>query len=222
MTTLIFDTSSDRMFVTLSQNEKILDSKIVETDEHSYNSAHLVPTIADIIRRNNIAMDDIKAIGVNIGPGSFTGLRAGVTTARVIAQQLGIPAVGVPSFQIYSMLNNTEKDCLCLMDARRGKAYLGILNKSAEIVSEISAIEYDSAIELTKSKDYFIITDARMAKHLDIAGLSYTNFEESTADFGVFLASLVTKRLQSNNSSEFAWDKLKPLYIQPPPVHQKC
>ncbi len=218
MNILAFDTSTDIMYITLGQGSSIPDSRIVESTAQSYNSAFLVSTIADILRKNNLKITDINALGVNIGPGSFTGLRASATVARVIAQQADILAVGIASLQVYSMLNNTEKNSLCLMDARRGKAYAGIYDKDSNPILQPCAMEYEKALELAKNEDFFIISDSRMAKQLKDQNLNFIQFQESGADFGKFLLSLTTKYLRERDSEKFKWYNLKPLYIQPPPV----
>lgn len=211
MNVLVFDSSADIMHVTLGNDSDAVDSRTVKTTEHSYNSAFLVSTIADTLRQNSLRMSDINLIGVNIGPGSFTGLRASVTVARVIAQQLGIPAVGVPSMQIYSMLNNTGKNAFCLMDARRGMAYAGIYNKNAEPVLEPCVMEYEKALAMVREGDYFTVCDARTVKKVG----NCVNFEECDAGFGEFLLKLTVK----NQAPGCAWARLKPLYIQSPPIH---
>jgi len=218
MNILAFDTSTDIMYISLGQDNSVTDSRTIRSTEQSYNSAFLVSTTADILKKNKLRAENIEAIGVNIGPGSFTGLRASATVARVIAQQLDIPVVGVSSFQIYSMLNITEKNSLCLMDARRGKAYAGIYDKNSEPRLQPCAIEYEKALELAKSEDFFIISDNRMAKQLGEKNLESVQFMESGANFGEFLIKLTAKYLQERDKEEFKWHNLRPLYIQPPPI----
>lgn len=218
MNVLVFDSSTDIMFVNLSKDRNITDSRVVKSTQHQYNSAFLVSTISDILKNNNIKMQDVDAIGINIGPGSFTGLRASVTVARVIAQQLDISAVGIPSMKIYSMLNNTAQNSFCIMDARRGMAFVGIYNKNAELVVEPCIMNYEKALSMTQKEDYFIISDSRMAKKLEDNNLKYTNFEESDFDFGQNLMKLTLKTLENTQKEELDWQKLKPLYIQTPPV----
>ena len=212
MNVLVFDTSTDIMHVTLGRNSDVTDSRIVKTTEQHYNSAFLVSTIADLLKQNNLTMPEINALGVNIGPGSFTGLRASVTVARVIAQQLDIPVVGVPSMQVYSVLNDTEKNTLCIMDARREMAFVGIYGKKAEPIMEPCIVEYEKALSMAKEKDYFVICDKRMAKNFE----NCVNFEESCVDFGAFLLELTHKKLKTGEN--FCWSELKPLYIQTPPI----
>ena len=121
---LTFDTCLNKTYVTLSDNEKIIDSRVIENKNEKYHSAFLISTIADILKKQNLMMQDIQAIGTNIGPGSFTGIRACVTVARVIAQQLNCPLVGVSSLEILSRLNKKSGNTAIMLDARKNQFYL--------------------------------------------------------------------------------------------------
>lgn len=218
MKILTFDTSTENMFVTIGDDSNVKAYKITETTEKSYNSAHLIPVIIELLQSQNLTMEHIDAIGVNIGPGSFTGVRASATVAKVMAQQLDIPVVGVSSLEIYSLLNSTEKPSLCLLDARRGKAYMAVYGKNGEIIKEPQAIEYEKAVDFAKSSDFFIIADKKMSEIINNSGLGCLNLSESKENFGGFLAKLTYEYLRDNAFGIFKWHDLKPLYIQPPPI----
>ena len=119
MKILVFDTCLDKMYVTLSEDDKILSSEVVTNKDNKYHSAFLISTIKDVLKKNNLSPKDIDAIGTNIGPGSFTGIRACTTVARMIAQQLNLPAVGVSSLEILSKINPTDKPTMVALDARK-------------------------------------------------------------------------------------------------------
>ncbi|HBG47934.1 MAG TPA: tRNA (adenosine(37)-N6)-threonylcarbamoyltransferase complex dimerization subunit type 1 TsaB [Cyanobacteria bacterium UBA9971] len=192
MKILTFDTSTETMYVTIGNDSNILAHKIIETTQKSYNSAHLIPVIIELLQSLNLTMRNIEAIGVNIGPGSFTGIRASATVAKVMAQQLNIPVVGISSMEIYSLLNNTAKDTLIWLDARRGKAYMAVYG---EKILEPQAIEYENAVEYAKNNDLFIISDKKMSEIVKEAGLKTLNLAEIKENFGLFLAKLTYKHL---------------------------
>ena len=95
MITLAFDTSLDKMYTVLKRDGKILASRIIENKDNKYHSAFLISTLQEILSENKITPRDIDLIAVNTGPGSFTGIRACVTVARVLAQQLNCKVIGV-------------------------------------------------------------------------------------------------------------------------------
>ena len=213
MKILTFDTSTETMYVTIG-NDSVVDAfKIIETTEKSYNSAFLIPVIIELLKEQNLTMQDIGAIGVNIGPGSFTGVRASATVAKVMANQLDIPVVGISSMEVYSCLNTSEKDSLVLLDARRGKTYFA---RYGEETIAPCAMEYEEALEYAKNDDLFIISDKKMSEMLGQEGLECLNLPECKENLGLFLAELTFKYLKEQTKTK--WQDLKPLYIQPPPI----
>jgi len=218
MKILTFDTSTELMYVSISDDDNIAVTRTVESTKERYNSALLIPTIIEILKEQNLTMQDIEAVGVNIGPGSFTGIRASATVARTIAQNCNIPAAGIPSLEIISLINDTDKNSLCLLDARRGKAYAAIYGFDRKIMQEPCVMDYEKAIEIAKTGQYFIITDNKMAEQLKENGLDYINIQQESYDFGINLVKLTCKYLKEQESEKLKWYNLKPLYIQPPPI----
>ena len=207
MKILVFDTCLDKMYVTLAQDDKVLTSKIVENKDNKYHSAFLISTIKEILKENSLTPSDIDLIGTNVGPGSFTGIRACTTVARVMAQQLNIPAVGVSSLEVISKAVNSEKPVVVALDARKNSAYF---YKNGEIQG---AVLLDTVKENLDKSDYYLITDGKLQPLL--GGISYS---EQNYDLGQVLAKIVYNKFKAANGNDFEWQKLKPLYIQPPPV----
>lgn len=204
MKILAFDTCLDKMYVTLAQDDKILESKIVTNQDNKYHSAFLVSTIRDILHENNIEPKDLDAIGTNVGPGSFTGIRACTTVARMMAQQLDIKACGISSLEILEQINPTQKPTMVALDARKNSAYL-LYNGKIH-----GAVQLEEIKNLLTEKDYYLITDDKLQKEL--GGISY---QQEEYQLGEILAKLAFEKLKMQ---ECKWQELKPLYIQPPPM----
>lgn len=204
MKILAFDTCLDKMYVTLAQDDKILESKIVTNQDNKYHSAFLISTIRDILHENNIEPKDLDAIGTNIGPGSFTGIRACTTVARMMAQQLDIKACGISSLEILEQINQTQKPTMVALDARKNSAYL-LYNGKIH-----GAVQLEEIKNLLTEKDYYLITDDKLQKEL--GGISY---QQEEYQLGEILAKLAFEKLKMQ---ECKWQELKPLYIQPPPM----
>lgn len=205
MKILAFDTCLDKMYVVLRTEKKILTSEVVENTESKYHSAFLISTIKNILRKNNLKPEDLDLIGINIGPGSFTGIRACTTVARVMAQQLGIKAIGVSSLEILSKLGGENP--LVALDARKNKAYLWCDNEIK------GAVELEQVQEIIKNGSYNVITDDRLQKLL-----GGTSYQQGNYPLGEILSDLVIEKLDKQSGN---WAELLPLYIQPPPVCQK-
>ncbi len=197
---LAFDTCLDKMYVTLKSGDRLLASKIVENHDEKYHSAFLISTIKEVLKNNGLKPEDIDLIATNIGPGSFTGIRACTTVARIMAQQLDSKAVGVSSLEVLSNIN--PPDSIVALDARKEKAYLYYDNEIK------GAVPLNEVKELCKDKK--IITDNKLKPIL--GGISYQELE---APLGEILADLAIKK---STEVDCDWRKLKPLYIQPPPM----
>lgn len=213
MNVLAFDTCLDKMYVTLSKDGEILPSKIIETTKEHYHSAFLISTIRDIIKENSLTPTDIDVIVTNIGPGSFTGIRACSTVARVFAQANNLKTVGISSLEILSRLNNTQKQTLVALDARKEMAYVAMFENKKQIL-EPQAMLLENIREKLEANGYFIITDDKLEPIL--GGISYQKTEK---DLGRFLIEIAMEKLVSNIDTD--WRKLHPLYIQPPPITVK-
>lgn len=216
MKTLTFDTSLDKTFVTLFDDEKMLASEIIENHNEKYHSAYLIPAIVEILKKNNLTMKDINVIGTNVGPGSFTGIRACVTVARVIAQQLEIPLVGISSLEILSKINKTDKRTITVLDARKNQYYTAVFEKDNVIQQPVltdaqDVLKYDFT-------DAIVIADKASEEFLNSNGISSILYNSVKEDLGVILNNIVRKRLKTAANDEYYWSKLKPLYLQAPPV----
>lgn len=200
MNILAFDTCLDKMYVVLKKDGKLLASEIIENQGGKYHSAFLISTIQKVLSENNIKPEDIDLIGVNIGPGSFTGIRACTTVARVMAQQLGCKVKGVSSLEILAQC--AGENPLVALDARKNAAYLYVDGETK------GAVPVEEVEKLTKSGNYNVITDNKLKPIL--GGISY---QEKDLPLGEILAKLAKKK-----DCDGDWHKLKPLYIQPPPM----
>src|SRR5206468_1997246 len=88
------------------------------------HAEQLAPAIAYLRQECDVALDHLAAIAVGTGPGLFTGLRVGITTAKVMAQALRIPVVGVPSLDLVAYpLRYSERTIVAVLDARRREVF---------------------------------------------------------------------------------------------------
>jgi len=205
---LAFDTCLDRTYIGISDNKTFSDYIIVENEGSTYHSAFLISNIREILKRNNLTPNDIKTIATDIGPGSFTGIRACMTVAKVMANQLKLKTIGISSLEILSKINQPEKQQLVLLDARKNKAYAWH-NKI------LGAIPIEELKEKVATNEYSIITDDAMFEIFkpickDI--VSYTKIKHN-------LAKNIIEIANGKDSSEYK--NLEPLYIQPPPIFGK-
>jgi tRNA threonylcarbamoyladenosine biosynthesis protein TsaB len=122
MHVLAFDTATDVVSVALGRDGEPLGAlQFAAGHEHA---ERLVPAIAAVCDGTGVGLDRLAAIAVGIGPGRFTGLRVGVTTAKVMAQALGIPVVGIGSLDLVAYpLHHARRDVVAIIDARRKEVF---------------------------------------------------------------------------------------------------
>lgn len=220
MKILTFDTALNKTYICMSENDTIIEQLTIENREDKYHSAFLIQEIANILKKQNLQMKDIEAAGINVGPGSFTGIRACTTVGRVIAQQLNLPLVPVSSLEILSKISDAEKT-LTTIDARKNSAYMGIYQNG----KEISAPKIVSVEELIKTAkdDIKIICDTAMYNKLKGNNIDSINYETKDYPLNEYLMEITFDKLKKcvDAKKEYNWAKVKPLYIQPPSVFGK-
>lgn len=91
------------------------------------HSTRLMPLIDQAVRESGVSKCDLEAVAAGIGPGSFTGLRIGLATAKGIAFALGIPTVGVPTLQSLAYGTGAQIGLVVpMLDAKRGNVYTAV------------------------------------------------------------------------------------------------
>jgi tRNA threonylcarbamoyl adenosine modification protein YeaZ len=121
MTTLLaIDTAAPRLQLALLLGDRV--DALIE-DMPTGQAERLFPAIAELLARNGTTYADLTRIAVTTGPGSFTGLRIGLSAARGLGLALNVPVLGVPSLLAYSLIGPSDQLFVVLMDAKRGEMY---------------------------------------------------------------------------------------------------
>lgn len=216
MKILTFDTSLNKTYITYGEDENIIFYKALLSDKEKYHSAYLIPELLNLLKEQNITFRDIEAIGINEGPGSFTGIRICTVIARTAAQQIGSKIVPVASLEILSKINNSDKKTLVLLDARKNKVYAAAYDCCGKVIKSPHSVPIEALQDLISSDDFEIITDSVINKLLAEKNIKSINYEEGNFELGKYLYKIVFDKL--NTKSDFHWAKAKPLYIQPPSI----
>ena len=111
-------------------------SDVLVEDMAQGQAERLMPAIAELLGRNGLTYSHLTRIAVTTGPGSFTGLRIGLSAARGLGLALDVPVVGVPSLLALSLA--AKGPVAVLVDARRGEAY--VQRFSAPGIAETEAL----------------------------------------------------------------------------------
>ena len=120
ITLLAIDTAAPRLQLAL-RHQGAIDTSV---EDMAQGQAELIfPRIETLLARNGVTFADLDRIAVTTGPGSFTGLRIGLSAARGLGLALAIPVIGVPSLLAISLSAPPGVPAVVLHDARRDEAY---------------------------------------------------------------------------------------------------
>ena len=135
MTVVGFDTSTNATAVCVLRAdgqafEHVPDpARMLERPGHA---AELMPGIAQKMDEAGVGWEDVRAIAVGVGPGTFTGLRIGIATARALAHARGIAVKPVSSLAALAAPLDATRPRLPLIDARRGELFAALLGPDGE------------------------------------------------------------------------------------------
>lgn len=214
MLTLVFDTCFNKTYIVLKNDNKILNSLVINSTDVNYHSVYLIPKIKDLLKEHNLLIKDIDVIGVNVGPGSFTGIRAGITIARVLCQRADIKLIGVESLRILSKIANG--DVVVILDARKNKVYYAEYSDS-EVKIAPCLVSKDDLIEKIINRNIKVISDKSIGEFLALNAIQYIDYEDNDDNLGVYLSE-ITDKIFAESNDDLHWAKIKPLYIQPPSI----
>ncbi len=215
MRILALDTCFNKSYAVLRDEDNIIANKIIESNDKNYHSAFLISAIKDILVKNNLFIKNLDAIGINIGPGSFTGIRAGITIARVLAQQADLKLIGIPSLQILACINSSNQETIVITDARKNKVYFAKYSGNEIIISPSLLDKNEIQNHITNNT--CIITDFSIYNYLSEFGIQTNKYEDNDEKLGLYLSGIVLDKLKKEKD-DFHWAKIKPLYIQPPSI----
>lgn len=136
---LCIETSTTNCSVAIAKDGEVI--ALLEDNEIKYSHAErLHHYIEQVLVEAKIKMSDLKAIAVSKGPGSYTGLRIGVSAAKGLCYALDIPLISIPTLQILALQAETKSDfIIAMLDARRMEVFACVFNNKREQIRDIKA-----------------------------------------------------------------------------------
>jgi tRNA threonylcarbamoyladenosine biosynthesis protein TsaB len=158
---LNIETATKNCSVSLAINGKTILCK--EVAEQGYSHAEKLHVfIEEILKESSIRATDLKAIAVSKGPGSYTGLRIGVSTAKGLCYALEIPLISVDTLQVMAKQVSVENGLIIpMIDARRMEVYSAVFDTKHSKIMEVQAevLTAESYSEITE--DIYIVGDCQ-------------------------------------------------------------
>ncbi|KUO50024.1 MAG: hypothetical protein APF76_06045 [Desulfitibacter sp. BRH_c19] len=180
MIVLGIDSSTQVNTVALIDHGRLLTETIMNTRKN--HSQRLMPTIDMILKEVGINITDIDGVAVSSGPGSFTGLRIGMTTAKAIAWSLNKPLVGIPSLDGIAYNAQGVSGIICpILNARRNEVY--------------TALYRIKNGELERLCDYMVIDPVKLIKKLDANEGQITLLGDAIEEFALVFEKNLGDRL---------------------------
>lgn len=179
------------------------------------HAEHLMDVIATALAAAGKAYADLDRIAVSVGPGSFTGVRVGVSTARGLALALKIQAIGVTTLEAiaaegFARAGDVAPEyALAAIDGGRDGIYIGVYDRFGSVRYDPAIATLEEAARLA-SREGLALAGSAAGKIAALAGgdVRMTGFEGATADIAVYA------RLAGGE--EIPDEKPKPLYLRAP------
>ena len=158
MRILYIDTSSSYLYASIVSSRKVL-CEVKKEFGHSL-SEEALPSIVELFNEQNLKATDIDKIIVVNGPGSFTGIRIGITIAKVFAWSLNIPITTISALEAMSLSSKTNMIHVPILDARRGYVFGAIYDQNNNAIFSPKHIKLEELLqELQDKENYIFITN---------------------------------------------------------------
>lgn len=155
MPILAIDTATMVSSVAVADEKKLLAELTVQT--RLTHSETLLPHVEQVLQLADTAKADLTGVAVNLGPGSFTGLRIGLAAAKAIAYGLSVPIFGIPAGEVLAWhFPMPEVLTMPFIDAQKGNVYSGIYRWQNGCVQELQPIgvySLEEALELCRQQN---------------------------------------------------------------------
>ncbi len=219
MKVLGIDTSSLATSIAVIEDNKLICEYTVNTKKT--HSQKLMPMIENMLNMSDINVNEIDMIAVCEGPGSFTGLRIAMATAKAIAHVNKLPIVGVNSVELLAgNMNLCDKKICAILDAQRTQVYTGqykFENNQLVELKGVDVVEIDELIEeLKNTNEEWIIVGEAVYKYEDkLKDVSNINIPAPSHNVSKAssLCSIAIDKYK-NNIDVYDCYSINPLYIR--------
>jgi len=210
---LCLETSSTNCSVAIATDEGMLAIK--EDKNNNYSHAEKLHVFIDeILKENQLKITDLDAIAVSKGPGSYTGLRIGVSAAKGLCFSLEIPLISISTLKsLARQVKDKEALIIPLLDARRMEVYSAVFNAEFDRIRETQAeiLEADFYSEYLK-KDKVVFIGSGVAKFQTICEHPNAIFVPDTLPSAKEMCKPAIEKFKINDTEDVAY--FEPYYLK--------
>lgn len=205
MLLLTIDTTLTHAAIALVKDDKIIASKNEKGVQQQAES--LIANIESLLNETELSYDGLEAVAVNIGPGSFTGIRIGLAAARGLALAADVPVIAVTGFELLHQQAKTAGIALAniavAINAKRGQWFVKICDEAGELQEEDRLVEGIKLDKIAKRQIRYNLERVVMWPDDETPSLYYPD----NLSFAEIASSKMRKRV---------FPIAAPLYIRPP------
>lgn len=218
---LCIETGTDVCSVALARDGELLSLR--ESDQGRDHAKNLAVFVEELLSETNISAGDIDAVAVGMGPGSYTGLRIGVSFAKGLCYALGIPLLAIDSLRSLAAclveeheagivdVEDWDNSVLCpMIDARRMEVYAQVFDSNGSPINAVAAeiVTDQSFAEYRDSDSSLVIFGSGAAKCADILGAKLIDITPSVRG----MAAIAEKKFSSSDFVDVAY--FEPYYLK--------
>ncbi|MGJ8664903.1 MAG: tRNA (adenosine(37)-N6)-threonylcarbamoyltransferase complex dimerization subunit type 1 TsaB [Patiriisocius sp.] len=216
-TILCIETATTNCSVALSVNGSVIalqEDNPSNTEGKKFSHAEKLHNYIDaVLKKDAITKSDIEAVAVSKGPGSYTGLRIGVSAAKGLCYSLDVPLISIPTMQSLAMQVEEDTTVITMLDARRMEVYSAVFNPSKEMIRETQAeiIDENSFEKYLSLGNVTFIGDG-VTKFKEICNHPNAIFNEQALPSAREMAAIAEIKHKKNDTEDVAY--FEPYYLK--------
>ena len=225
---LAIDTSNKNSGVALIDKEKTI-VELIEWNTTYNHTPDLLPNIHKILSNSQLTFDDLEGISVNIGPGQFSGLRVGLTTAKTISWSYNLPLVTSTTLEMEAYNHRKSEDIICtVVLLNKLQIAWAMYSFYQDTMTEIYETHIDRIDTFSNNIDQVINRSEFNGKNVIICGETIDNFiklkinnkykvvNSSSQERIINLATIGVNKLNNNEIADAT--VIEPFYLKPPSI----
>ena len=155
MKILAFDTTNSTLSIALLEDQKTLLKTTIK--ENGKQSEILITEIEEILKANKIWYQDLDFIAATSGPGSFTGVRIGLSTARALKISTNLPLILVGSLEVLAFkYKQKNSNIFVAIDAKMDEFFIGSFSKTGQQIIESQLIKSEDILNFLPKEKFFL------------------------------------------------------------------